>query len=356
MAVCDFLNQTDTEQQHITLRLPAEWEPQDAILLAWPHQNTDWLPILDQITEVYTELIRQISRFETVIVISPELTPVRAALQKLDIDSSRIILQQIDTNDTWIRDFGPLTVYADNQPVLRNFTFNGWGSKFPADKDNRATRHLYDTGIVKGGRLSTSNLVLEGGSLESDGSGTLLTTTACLLNQNRNPHLSQGELEAKLSKLLGCHHFLWLEHGWLAGDDTDSHIDTLARLAPNDTILYIKCDDCNDEHHPALQKMENQLQQFRTKGGQLFRLISLPMPQACYDGADRLPASYANFLIINQAVLVPTYNDPADTMALKTLGKVFPDREIIGIDCRSLIKQHGALHCITMQLPQGVVQ
>ena len=356
MAVRDFLNQTDTEQQHTTLRLPAEWEPQDAILLAWPHRNTDWLPILDQVTEVYTELIRQISRFETVIIIAPELNPVRAALQKANIDPTRIILHQIDTNDTWIRDFGPLTVYADNQPVLLDFVFNGWGSKFPADKDNRATRYLSETDLFKTGKLFSSNLILEGGSLESDGSGTLLTTTACLLNQNRNPHLLQGKLETKLSKLLGCHHFLWLEHGWLAGDDTDSHIDTLARLAPNDTILYIKCTDSDDKHYPTLQEMETQLQQFRTKEGQPFRLIPLPLPQACYDGEDRLPASYANFLIINQAALVPTYNDPADSLALKILGNVFSDREIIGIDCRSLIKQNGSLHCITMQLPQGVLQ
>ena len=355
MAVRDFLNPTDTKQQHNTLRLPAEWEPQEAILLAWPHQNTDWLPTLDQVTEVYTELIRQISRFETVIIIAPELNPVRAALQKIDIDSSRIILRQIDTNDTWIRDFGPLTVYAGNQPILLDFTFNGWGSKFPADKDNRATRSLYETNLFKKKEIFSSDLILEGGSLESDGSGTLLTTTACLLNKNRNPHLSQGELEVKLSNLLGFHHFLWLEYGWLAGDDTDSHIDTLARLAPNDTILYIKCDS-NDEHYPALQKMETQLQQFRTREGQPFRLISLPMPQPCYDETDRLPASYANFLIINQAVLVPTYNDPADSLALKILGDVFPNLEIIGIDCRSLIKQHGSLHCITIQLPQGVLQ
>ncbi len=357
MALRDFLNQTGTEQQNIkTLRLPAEWEPQDAILLAWPHQNTDWLPILDQVTEVYIELIQQISRFETVIIVAPELNLVRATLQKNAIDLSRIILHQIETNDTWIRDFGPLTVYADDQPVLLDFTFNGWGSKFPADKDNRATRHLYDTGLFSKGQLSTSSLVLEGGSLESDGAGTLLTTTTCLLNSNRNPQLDKGELEAKLSGHLGYNHFLWLDHGWLAGDDTDSHIDTLARLAPNDTILYVRCNNKTDVHYPALKEMEKQLQQFRTKGGQPFCLIPLPMPQPCYDGTDRLPASYANFLIINHAILAPIYNDPADTLVLKILGETFPGREIIGIDCRSLLKQHGSLHCITMQLPQGVLQ
>ncbi len=352
-----FTNRSATGQQGITSRrLPAEWEPQDAILLAWPHEKTDWLPILNQVTEVYVELICQINRFETVIIIAPELNPVHEALQNKDLDFSRIILHQIDTNDTWIRDFGPLTVYDDNQPQLLDCNFNGWGLKFPAAKDNQATRHLYDTGIFKKIQRFASDLVLEGGSLESNGCGTLLTTAACLLNPNRNPHLDKKGLEQRLSELLGCSHFLWLDHGWLAGDDTDSHIDTLARLGPNDTILYVQCDDDQDEHYSALKKMEGQLKQFKTENGQPFRLLPLPMPQACYDGADRLPASYANFLIINNAILVPTYNDPADARALKILGRTFPEREIIGIDCRPLIKQHGSLHCITMQLPQGVLQ
>ena len=338
-----------------TLRLPAEWEPQDAILLAWPHQNTDWRPILDQVTKVYIELIRQISRFETVIIMTPEIDTVHETLQKLDLDFSRIVLCQIDTNDTWIRDFGPLTVYDNKQPVLLDYTFNGWGSKFPADKDNRATRHLYDTGLFSKGRLSTIDLILEGGSLESDGSGTLLTTSKCLLNPNRNSHLNKDELETKLAEQLGFDHFLWLEHGELIGDDTDSHIDTLARLCPDDIILYVQCNNNQDKHYPELKKMENNLKQFKTKGGNPFRLIPLPMPQPCYDDTDQLPASYANFLIINEAILVPTYGDPADTRALKIIGEVFPEREVIGIDSRPLIKQHGSLHCITMQLPQGVL-
>jgi agmatine deiminase len=352
MVAHNFLSQ----QNQSILRLPAEWEAQDAILLAWPHQNTDWYPILDQVTPVYIELIQQISRFETVIIIAPDLVPVRSALKKNGLDSPRIILHRIDTNDTWIRDFGPLTVYTDHQPVFLDFIFDGWGAKFPATKDNQATGHLYNTGIFDQAKISPGHLILEGGSLESDGSGTLLTTTACLLNPNRNPHLTQKELEVTLSEHLGFDHFLWLNHGWLAGDDTDSHIDTLARLAPNDTICYIKCDDATDVHYPELKKMEAQLQQFKTKKGQPFRLIPLPLPQPCYDGTTRLPASYANFLIINQAVLIPTYNDPADSRALQILGKVFPERKIIGIDCRTLIKQHGSLHCITMQLPRGVLQ
>lgn len=338
-----------------TRRLPAEWEPQDAILLAWPHESTDWQPILNQVIEVYIELIRQISRFEIIIIIAPELNVVRKTLEKSDIDFTRISLHQIDTNDTWTRDFGPLTVYDNNQPQLLDFFFNGWGQKFPADKDNQTTQHLHGTGIFKGVQRQSSDLILEGGSIESDGSGTLLTTSACLLNPNRNPHLNKIALEAKLSSLLGFDHFLWLDHGWLAGDDTDSHIDTLARLCPNETILYMHCDNDEDEHYPTLKKMQAQLKQFKTSSGQPFRLLPLPWPQACYDDSDRLPVSYANFLIINQAVLVPTYNDPADTLAMEVIREAFPDREIVGIDCRPLVKQHGSLHCITMQLPQGVL-
>jgi len=338
-----------------TPRLPAEWEPQDAILLAWPHEQTDWQPILDQVTTVYIELIQQISRFETVIVLAPDLKIVRDTLNKAEIDCSRLILYRVDTNDTWIRDFGPITVYSDNQPQLLDFIFNGWGQKFPADKDNQVTQLLYNAGIFNNALKTSVDLVLEGGSIETDGSGTMLTTSACLLNPNRNPHMDKRTLEPDFSATLGVDHFLWLDYGWLAGDDTDSHIDTLARLCPDDTILYIHCDDTEDEHYSALKKMEQQLQQFKTQKGQQFQLIPLPWPQPCYEGDDRLPASYANFLVINKAVLVPTYNDHADTLAIKAIGKAFPDREIIAIDCRPLIKQHGSLHCITMQLPQGVL-
>ena len=336
-------------------RLPAEWELQDAILLAWPHKQSDWKPTLNQVIRVYIELTRQIIHFESVIILAPDLDIVRHALQKAAVDLSCVALYQIDTNDIWIRDFGPLTVYDNDQPLLLDFGFNGWGLKFPANKDNQATRNLHKTGIFKRIQRKTSGLILEGGSVESDGSGTLLTTSKCLLNLNRNPHMDRYHLEAELSDLFGTDHLLWLDHGWLAGDDTDSHIDTLARLCPDDTILYVRCDKENDEHYPALNKMEEQLKGFKTRTGPPFRLLPLPWPQACYNNKERLPATYANFLVINKAVLVPTYNDPGDIPAMETIGKAFPKRNIIGIDCRPLIRQHGSLHCITMQLPQGVI-
>ncbi len=339
-----------------TRRLPAEWESHDATLLAWPHQQTDWEPILSSVTELYIELIAQITRFEPVVIIAPEPQTVHSILQQTSIDLSLVTVYQIETNDTWIRDYGPLITYEENIPQLHDFIFNGWGGKFPAHKDNLTTQKLHRTNPFKGLKRYSHDLILEGGSIESDGAGTLLTTSKCLLNANRNPHLSKSDLESKLSELLGFNHFLWLDHGWLSGDDTDSHIDTLARLCPDNTIVYVECPDSNDEHYAELQKMKSQLESFKTKGGQPFRLVPLPWPSPCYDEAQRLPASYANFLILNQAILVPTYRGLADKQALATIGDAFPQHQIIGIDCSPLIKQHGSLHCITMQLPQGVLR
>ncbi|MBW6509903.1 MAG: agmatine deiminase family protein [Desulfuromonadales bacterium] len=335
--------------------LPAEWDPQDGVLLAWPHQNSDWADMLDEVLPVYLELARQISRFERVIIVTPEPLVVDQQLNRAAIISDRIHLLDIATNDTWIRDFGPITIIADGQPRLLDFGFNGWGLKFAADQDNQVTRHLATTPLFSSVALETVGLILEGGSIESDGNGTLLTTSNCLLNPNRNPHLNNHQLETELRSLFGSQHILWLDYGWLAGDDTDAHIDTLARLGPNDTILYVCCDDPQDEHYEELQRMEEQLRSFTTKAGTPFRLIPLPWPQAQYDGEKRLPATYANFLIINDAVLVPCYQDAADSVALATIGTCFPDREVIGIDCLPLIKQHGSLHCVTMQLPSGVL-
>jgi agmatine deiminase len=204
--------------------------------------------------------------------------------------------------------------------------------------------------------FETIGLILEGGSIESDGKGTILTTAECLLNPNRNPHLSRQEIEEELLSLLGAEEVLWLENGYLAGDDTDSHIDTLARFAPDDTILYVACDDPDDEHFESLKAMREELETFRTRDDKPYRLLPLPWPQARHDeNGQRLPATYANFLVINGAVLVPTYDDPSDATALKIIAKAFPGRKIIGIDCLPLIEQHGSLHCVTMQMPKGVL-
>lgn len=337
-------------------RLPAEWEVQDGVLLAWPHADSDWRDNLEAVARVFTEIARTISRFERVLIVAPKIEPVWAQLDRSGVDMRQVTLHRMPTNDTWARDFGPITVLEDNVPVLLDFGFNAWGLKFAADLDNRITGHLARLGAFGITTVRIPGLILEGGSIESDGAGTLLTTSQCLLSPNRNPHLDRQGIEQALGSLLGAHHVLWLENGYLAGDDTDAHIDTLARLCPGDTIAYVQCDDPADEHAAALMAMEAELRAFRTAGGRPYHLIPLPWPRPCYaEDGHRLPATYANFLLINGAVLVPTYAVPQDAAALKILAEIFPDREIIGIDCLPLIAQHGSLHCVTMQIPRGVL-
>ncbi len=337
-------------------RLPAEWEPQDGVLLAWPHEESDWQPILAKVEPVFLAIAREISHRERLLVIAPDRGALHSKLADSGADKTRIAIIELPSNDTWTRDFGPLTVLDNGRPRLLDFGFNGWGLKFAADRDNLVSRRLAAAGAFGATPLATLGLILEGGSIESDGQGTLLTTAECLLNPNRNPHLTRGKLEEQLGKLLGIDHFLWLHHGFLAGDDTDSHIDTLARLCPDDTIVYVSCPDQGDEHHTALQAMADELAAFRTRDGRPYRLLPLPWPSARFDeDGNRLPATYANFLVVNGAVLVPTYDDVNDAVALAVVQQAFPDRQVIGINCLPLIRQHGSLHCVTMQLPQGVL-
>lgn len=301
----------------------AEWEPQTAVQLTWPHKDTDWAPILPEITAVYEEMKREIESRETVIVVD-----------------------DIPHNDTWARDHGFITVEENGQLILLDFKFNGWGEKFAAELDNDINRQLYKQQLVKGIYEPHLDFVLEGGSIESDGKGTIFTTTCCLMAPHRNQPLTQQEIEQQLKEWLGAERIVWINHGSLMGDDTDGHIDTLVRIAPNDTLLYIGA----DEEHLDLLLMEQELQQLRTIDGHSYRLLRLPMPRPIYDDGERLPATYANYLVINGAVLVPTYNQPdLDQEAISTIGKAFPNREIIGIDCRAVIRQHGSLHCCTMQ-------
>ncbi|HEY3307076.1 MAG TPA: agmatine deiminase family protein [Desulfuromonadaceae bacterium] len=340
----------------MNIRLPAEWETQDGVLLAWPHENTDWAYMLDDIRPVFTEIIRQITRFERVLLTAPSTDEATDYLKNYDIDMSKVTVCEMPNNDTWTRDFGPITVMFNGQPILLDFGFNGWGLKFAACHDNLITKRLKEQGALKP-NLQTIGLIMEGGSLETDGLGTILTTTDCLLSPNRNPQLNKSEIEQALASLLGAKRVLWLNHGCLAGDDTDSHVDTLARICPDNVIAYVTCDDQRDEHFHKLKLMEEELKGFQAPDGTPYRLIPLPWAKARFDDmAHRLPATYANFLIINGAVLVPTYQDQEkDDLALERIGQAFPGREIIGIDCLPLLEQHGSLHCVTMQLPAGVL-
>jgi agmatine deiminase len=337
-------------------RLPAEWEEQDGILLAWPHENSDWSYCLSLVEPVFTEIAVQASKLERVVVVASDPDRVKLGLERSGADMARVSLFLLETNDTWSRDFGPVTVLEDGNPLILDFAFNGWGLKFPADKDNQVTKRLHQAGVFGATPFRTVGLVLEGGSIESDGAGTIMTTTECLLSPNRNPQLSKEDIEFFLAGQFGADRFLWVNHGFLAGDDTDSHIDTLARLCPGETILYMKCDRQSDEHYKPLLDMEEDLRSFRTRGGSPYRLVPLPWPAPKYDGEGiRLPATYANYLVTNNAVLVPTYRDKADETALGAIRGVFPEREVIGIDCLPLLLQHGSLHCVTMQIPKGVL-
>lgn len=335
------------------IRFPAEWEEQEFVQLTWPHKNSDWKPFIRDVENTFISIAREISIRQKLLIVCQSEKKLKAKLKKNSVNISNIMFSEIDSNDTWARDHGGITIYDEGKPKLINFVFNGWGMKFASDKDNLITKSLHTNGFFGQVALVTTGMVFEGGGIESDGNGTLLTTSECLLSPNRNPAMNKIEIEQTLLNLLGAKKLLWLEHGYLVGDDTDSHIDTLARLCPQNTILYQSCDDENDEHFLEFDKMANELKNFVSANGEGFRLLALPWPSAKYakDG-HRLPATYANYLVINNAVLVPTYNDRNDQFALDVVKQAYPEREIVGIDCSILIEQHGSLHCVTMQYPK----
>lgn len=341
-------------------RLPAEWEPQDAIMLTWPHKDSPWDWILDDVVELYEALATVICDYADVVIAVPEnqLEEVRSRLEAMGAPMEYIHLYPCASNDSWARDHGPLSVETPDGFKLLDFQFNGWGNKFPHDLDNQISRELFSKKAFPFATLETKDWVLEGGSVEVDGQGTLMTTSSCLLNKNRNPNLSKADVEARLIAEFGVKKINWLDHGYLAGDDTDGHIDTLARLCPNNTIVYTACDDDQDEHYAELKKMEAQLQSFTNADGEPYRLLPLPWAGVVLgdESDERLPSTYANFLIVNEAVLVPIYNLPMDEDALEVISQAFPGYEIFGIPCISLIEQGGSLHCITMQLPEGVLE
>lgn len=331
--------------------LPAEWALQSGIQLTWPHEGTDWAPMLEEVERCFTDIAREVARRERLLIVHPRPEEIRRRLADAALPMDRIHFEACETNDTWARDHGAITMLDVDGPSLLDFTFNGWGLKFAADKDNLITRQLVKGGCLKGTYTNRLGFVLEGGSIESDGLGTLLTTSQCLLSPNRNGQMNQMEIEEYLRRTFHLQRVLWLNHGYLAGDDTDSHVDTLARFCPADTIAYVQCTDPQDEHYAELRLMEEELRSFRTPAGKPYRLVPLPMADAVYEDGMRLPATYANFLIINGAVLMPTYGSPRDETARAQLQTAFPGREVVGIDCRPLIRQHGSLHCVTMQYP-----
>ena len=357
--------------------LPAEWEPQSAIMLTWPHGGTDWKPYLRQITNTYLQLADIITRYEDLLVVTPILESTQRMLaEKLsEGQMDRVHLYEMDTNDTWARDHGPISMVSRGRhnshviPIhLLDFKFNGWGEKFAWKKDNAINLQLYYQGAFNAALENHQGFVLEGGSIESDGKGTLFTTSQCLLAPHRNQPFTRENIDSQLRNFFHVRNVVWLDYGNLVGDDTDGHIDTIVRMAPHDTLLYVGCDDAEDEQYEDFQALEKQLQKLFTYEGYPYRLLKLPMPDAIYDEGDRLttdrnskgdrlPATYANFLILNGAVIYPTYNQPEkDEEAKRQIQLAFPDRDVIGVDSLTIIRQHGSIHCLTMQLPEGAIK
>ena len=333
-------------------RMLAEWERQRLVLLSFPHEKTDWYDAenpksLDDALSPFIRIAQAIAYAQPVYIICHD----KARISEMFCSTRNMTFIEIPTNDTWIRDYGYISIEEEGEIKLLDFTFDGWGGKFEASLDNSVNAVLHKMGYMGTTPMETIEYILEGGSIESDGEGTILTTSECLCNPNRNGGLKKSEVEEQLKKYLGAKRFLWLDDGYLAGDDTDSHIDTLARLVNKDTIMYVKCDDNRDEHYEALGKMEEQLQTFKTVEGQPYNLVALPMCKAIYDEeGQRLPATYANFLITNEALIYPTYGTPQDKIAHEVFELQFPEREIIPVNCLKLIEQGGSLHCSTMQV------
>ena len=343
----------------IESRLLPEFAPQSGVLLTWPHARTDWSGMLQAVEAVYTEITLAISSREPALIIChDEILQQRVSgiLARAGISPATVQYAIAASNDTWIRDYGPLGVLEDGEPALLDFTFDGWGGKHPAGLDNTITQRLCTEGRFGATPCSSPSVVLEGGSIDTDGRGTLLTTTRCLLGSQRNPGYDRQALQSLCQSRLGTRQILWLEHGYLAGDDTDGHIDMLARFCSPDTLVYTCCEDSGDEHYREHQAMERQLSGFRNSAGEPYHCMPLPLPPAVYAaGGQRLPASYANFLIINAAVLVPVYAAPTDERACRVLADCFPGREIVPVNCLPLIQQFGSLHCATMQLAEGIL-
>lgn len=371
-------NPMNNPTQPCNFTLPAEWAPQSGIMLTWPHAGTDWKPYLRQITDTYLQMADVITKYEHLLVATPFKESTHAMLsERLSTQQmERVHIFEVDSNDTWARDHGPITLVCNAKSSsymmpfqILDFGFNGWGEKFKWKKDNAINLQLYYQGAFKDCAIENHlAFILEGGSIESNGRGTVFTTSQCLMAPHRNQPFSQKDIEQTLKILLHAHTIVWLDHGNLVGDDTDGHIDTIVRVAPHDTLLYVGCDNPEDEQYEDFRLLEEQLQQLTTFEGYPYRLLRLPMPDAIYDEGnqlstspdskgERLPATYANFLILNRAVIYPTYDQPQkDEEARRQLQLAFPDREIIGINALTIIRQHGSIHCLTMQLPEGMLR
>ena len=320
-------------------RLIAEFEEQSFTQIVFPHKNSDWVEYLDEAIENFVEIIKAVIRFQKCVVIVDDIARVKKYFE----NDKNLVFVEYETDDTWARDISALSVEDNNVKKLLNFHFNAWGGKFEYEKDDAMSRTICD---VYDYEMIDVDFILEGGGVESNGVDAILTTTNSMLNKNRNKDLTKDEVTTILEECFGAKDIFYLNYGYLSGDDTDSHIDTLARFISEDKIIYVSCEDKNDEHYEELLLMKKELEKIASYKN--YKLIPLPMPDAIYFDGERLPATYANFLFVNGAVLVPTYGVNQDIEAIEIFKDMFKDREIVSIDCSTLIKQHGSLHCVTM--------
>lgn len=334
-----------------------EWNPQRAVLINWPHwNNPSWNSLQDSVSQLYQKIVKILVMRQSVMVICYDIehrNHIQQLLINANVNLPRVRFFIIPSDDIWTRDYGPLTLRFGEQTHLVNFKFNGWGNKFPHQRDNLVSSQLFQQSFFPQAQFNRIDFVLEGGSIETDGLGTLLTTRSCLLSSNRNPGYQENQIEDLLQAHLGVQKIIWLDQGCLMGDDTDGHVDTLARFVNPQTICYAQCVDSQDENYKTLSAMEKQLQSLKNPTGASYRLIPMPLPQPVYSAVDgkRLPATYTKFLITNHLILTPFYDDPHDLVAKRILQDCFPNKEIVGVPCRSLLENSGNLHCIAMQIP-----
>ncbi len=333
--------------------MPAEWEPQTAVWLSWPHKRASWPGFFRPIPYKFAEIVATISRFQEVRINIAKPLQKRAwsLIEKARADLTKVTFYDHPTNDAWCRDHGPIFVKNDKtgEVAITDWMYNAWGDKYPPyDKDNQIPPSIAKKLKL---RRFEKNMVLEGGSIDVNGKGLLLTTEACLLHKNRNPDLTKEQIEQNLRDYLGVHTILWLGDG-IIGDDTDGHIDDLSRFFREDGIVTVVETNKRDKNYKILQENLERLHDLRTPAKKKFKIVELPMPKPAFCEGQQLPASYANFLIINGAVLMPAFRQPKkDDEALEVLADCFPDREIIPIDCLDLVWGLGTLHCISQQQP-----
>lgn len=341
--------------------LPAEWAPQGAVMLIWPHDRTDWANSLDRAEAAMAAFAAAITRFESLVVVCRDTGVRRNALERLaGVGCNRAAVATViaDTDDTWARDISPVPIVDGELPLLVQCRFNGWGGKYDHAKDREFGRALIDTSGFATLGYERAPITLEGGALDSDGAGGLLVNRPTVLDPDRNPDLDAAGADACFRQHFGVERILWIDVPALPGDHTDGHIDTLARFCDPGTIAYTAAGAAESVGAAATHAaLEQQLAALRTADGAPYRLIPLPEPAPVLatDGTP-LPASYTNFLIVNGAVLVPVYADPADAPAIERLQAVFPERTIVPVPARTFIEQGGALHCLTMQLPDGIFE